>query len=126
MHRLNMIMDKLEETLLSEMEKGVECVNTEEAGEVVDMIKDICEAMYYYSVYEAMKDEKRMVVAEHREASPEHWAKESHKPKHHTMESLEMYMKDLSEEVTDMITSLDNNQKAMLKNKMQVLMQKIQ
>ena len=126
MHRLNAIMDKLEDTLMCEMEKGVERIDTEEAGEVVDMIKDITEAMYYYSVYEAMKNEKRMVVAEHREASPEHWAKETIKPKHHTMETLEAYTKEIMEEVTEMLPTLDSNQKAMLKNKMQMLLQKIQ
>lgn len=49
----------------SEMAKGAECVNTHEMGEVVDMIKDLCEAeeklykaCYYKSIVEAMDEEE--------------------------------------------------------------------
>lgn len=49
--------------LKAEFDKGLDCVNTAEAGEVTDMIKDLaetkrnlCEAMYYETVVEAMED----------------------------------------------------------------------
>ena len=58
-------------------------------------------------------------------------SKEMHKDnspesKQHKMKELETYMKDLSEDVTEMIGDMSQEEKTMLKNKMQVLMQKIQ
>lgn len=55
-----MRMNDLESCLLSmletEVEKGLENVSAEEMGEVVDMLKDLGEAKYYYSVVMAMED----------------------------------------------------------------------
>lgn len=51
-------------------------------------------------------------------------SKETHKDKGEKMKDLESYMKDLSEDVTEMIHDATPEEKAMLKNKMQVLMQK--
>lgn len=49
--------------LKCEFEKGLDCVNAAEAGEVTDMIKDLaetkrnlCEAIYYETVTEAMEE----------------------------------------------------------------------
>ena len=42
------------------------------------------------------------------------------------MESLEHYMKELGEDLTEMVKKMDNSEKAMLKQKLQVLNQKIQ
>lgn len=64
--------------LKAEFDKGLDCVNTAEAGEVTDMIKDLaetkrnlCEAMYYESVIEAMNgvDEERYGYNPNRYAS---------------------------------------------------------
>lgn len=64
--------------LKAEFDKGLDCVNTAEAGEVTDMIKDLaetkrnlCEAMYYESVIEAMDgvDEDRYGYNPNRYAS---------------------------------------------------------
>ena len=57
-------------------------------------------------------------------------SKEMHKgnsadDKQHKMKELENYMKDLSEDVTEMITDMSPEEKSMLKSKMQVLIQKI-
>ena len=57
-------------------------------------------------------------------------SKEMHKgnsadDKQHKMKELENYMKDLSEDVTEMITDMSQEEKSMLKSKMQVLIQKI-
>lgn len=53
----------LVEALHGELTRGVECVDTEEVGEVSDIIKDlaqtqkyICEAEYYKHVIEAMQN----------------------------------------------------------------------
>lgn len=56
--------------------------------------------------------------------------KEMHKgnsaeDKQQKMKELEHYMKDLSEDVTEMITDMSPEEKSMLKSKMQVLIQKI-
>lgn len=44
----------------AEWAKGIENVNTEELGEVVDMIKDLAEACYYCSVTDAMDEYEPM------------------------------------------------------------------
>lgn len=56
--------------------------------------------------------------------------KEMHKAntpedKQQKMKSLEAYTKELAEDVTEMITDMSAEERALLKNKMQVLMQKI-
>lgn len=61
--RLSEMKERLEECLESEMAKGVGCVDTDEAGKVVDMIKDLAQAekdcakaCYYKTVIEAMTE----------------------------------------------------------------------
>ena len=52
-------MIKIAEHLLTEVEKQMdclECVDTKELGEVIDMIKDLSEAIYYDVVTETMLD----------------------------------------------------------------------
>lgn len=53
-------------------------------------------------------------------------AKEQGKDKQEKMKELENYMKELSSDVTEMIGDASPEEKSMLKQKMQVLMQKIQ
>lgn len=58
-------------------------------------------------------------------------SKEMHKgnsaeDKQQKMKELEHYMKDLSEDVTEMISEMSPEEKSLMKQKMQVLMQKIQ
>lgn len=53
-------------------------------------------------------------------------AKEQNKDKGEKMKELENYMKELSSDVTEMIGDASPEEKTMLKNKMQMLMQKIQ
>lgn len=52
-------------------------------------------------------------------------SKEMHKDKGEKMKNLEEYMKELSTDVTEMIHDASPEEKSMLKQKMQVLMQKI-
>ena len=51
--------------------------------------------------------------------------KEMGKDKNEKMKELEKYMKELSEDLTELITDMSPEEKTMMKNKMQVLMQKI-
>lgn len=72
----------------------------------------------YTSRYENAKrgyEESKMM---HKDNTPE--------SKQAKMKDLEMYMKELSEDVTGLIMDATPEEKTMLKNKMQVLMQKIQ
>lgn len=54
MHRLEAIKDALVGQVEGQLGK-LDCVNAEELGEVVDMIKDLNEACYYHSIVKAMK-----------------------------------------------------------------------
>ena len=48
--RIHKMLECLAEKSLCEIEKGIENVNTEEMGEVIDMIKDLSEAEYYADI----------------------------------------------------------------------------
>ena len=53
--KLRCIQSKLIELVYEQMESP-ECVDAQELGEVVDIIKDIDEAIYYCTVVKAMED----------------------------------------------------------------------
>lgn len=55
-HQLEKIMEKLATCVTMELEKGIEKVDTKELGEVVDMIKDMAEAIHFMGISEAMKE----------------------------------------------------------------------
>jgi len=58
--RMHKMIEYLSEKAWSEMEKGLECVNTAEMGQVVDMIKDLNDAEYKAVITKAMqKDRER-------------------------------------------------------------------
>ena len=224
--RIHEMLEKLTESASCELEKGIECVNTEEMGEVADIIKDLAEAEYYAKISKAMDeaeygedydymgayDERRYYRGQPRSKTsgrymkrgdgrrmgydePPYYhmtpgmyrdwetmseeernrdidrlshgrmyytepvtmttgsthradgtrdmrdtregksgmmrkgymeAKEMGMDKTEKMKSLEDYMKELSTDVTDMIHDASPEEKAMLKQKMQVLMAKIQ
>ena len=54
--RIHDMVEKLTKCTEMELEKGIENVDTKEMGEVVDMIKDLCEAEYYAKVSKAMDE----------------------------------------------------------------------
>lgn len=62
--RIHKMIEKLTECALCEIEKGIECVNTEEMGEVIDMIKDLSEAEYKSLISKEMKEYKEEEKAE--------------------------------------------------------------
>lgn len=53
--RMHKMQECLTEKAVSELEKGIENVDTSEMGEVVDMIKDLAEAEYRSIISKAMK-----------------------------------------------------------------------
>lgn len=54
---IHCMVEKLSECASCELEKGIECVDTNEMGAVIDMIKDLCEAEYYAHISKAMEEE---------------------------------------------------------------------
>lgn len=57
MMRMSSLEDQLLSMLEAEAAKGLESINAEEMGEVVDMVKDLGEAKYYCSIVMAMQEE---------------------------------------------------------------------
>lgn len=127
-------------------------VNAEELGEVVDMIKDCSEAIYYQTITDAMKekesyrdmdrdygrmyyDDRRVYRREpqsdfYEGRSPitrkmymEH--KELHKDKNLQMQELEKYLTELSHDVLEMIDDSTPDEKQLLKSKLVALSNKI-
>ena len=204
--RMHCMIEKLSECAKSEMESAIENVDTCEMGKVVDMMKDLSEAMYYRTLTKAMDEstsEETLEMFErygdgrrfydkyryadgrfapkgrgtrrgydeppyyhmnpdmYREHEPEYWrdmdrkdgkmyytepitmesrydkakrgyeeSKMTHKentPEHKQakMKDLEMYLKELSEDVTQLLADATPEERSMVKNKMQVLTQKL-
>ena len=204
--RMHCMIEKLSECAKSEMESGIENVDTCEMGKVVDMMKDLAEAMYYRTLTKAMDEstsEETLEMFErygdgrrfydkyryadgrfapkgrgtrrrgydepyyhmnpdmYREHTPEYYrdmdrengrlyfsepitmesrydkakrgyeeSKMTHKdntPEHKQakMKDLEMYLKELSEDVTQLLADATQEERSMVKNKLQVLTQKL-
>lgn len=62
--RMHKMIEKLTECALCELEKGVECVNTDEFGKVIDMIKDLADSEYKSIISKEMKEYKEDKEAE--------------------------------------------------------------
>ena len=60
MERLRNIKDQLLSQIEGQM-GNLQCVNTKELGEVVDMVKDLSEAIYYCTVVKAMEEKDENV-----------------------------------------------------------------
>lgn len=56
MEHIKEIMRIVAEQAYEQLKHNLECVDTHELGEVVDMVKDTAEACYYCSVVEAMEE----------------------------------------------------------------------
>ena len=58
MERLKNMKESLMNAAQAQINGNLECVDTEELGDVIDMIKDLEEAIYYCSITEAMGENK--------------------------------------------------------------------
>ena len=58
MEKMYKIKDILLEHIYTQVTENIDCVDTKELGEAVDMIKDLAEAIYYHTVTEAMHHTK--------------------------------------------------------------------
>lgn len=118
----------------------LECVNAKELGEVIDMIKDLEEAMYYCTITKAMHTEGHVdghEPEEHENAWDEREgtshcqrkvymeAKQMHHGKAKQLQELEKYMKDLSTDLVDMIEDASPEEKQYLSNRLSALATKI-
>jgi hypothetical protein len=56
MHKLKMIKECLEDSVIEEL-SHLDCCDAAELGEVIDMIKDLEQAMYYHSMVEKTEHE---------------------------------------------------------------------
>ena len=134
--------------------------NTKELGEVIDMIKDLEEAMYYCSIIKAMEDSKEENESYsndiHRytpymEYAPymmrdKNWrdarlydnadrtynsrrmymeSKQNQATDQQAMKELEHYIKDLGDDLTDMIRDSSTEEKQLLSTKLQQLATKV-
>lgn len=112
--------------------------NTAELGEVIDMIKDLEEAIYYQVITEAMneKEEKE----DHHAHIPEEDEYEGHSHKNRKMyleakemkkdkavqlRELEKYMQELTSDIVDMIQDASVEEKQYLEKKISALATKI-
>ena len=122
-------------------------VNAEELGEVIDMIKDLEEAIYYATITEAMneKDNENKKMSYHQQMiddslwdEPDEYngnsyknrrmymeAKEMHKDKAVQLRELEKYMQELSTDIVDMIQDASSEEKAYLEKKISALATKV-
>ena len=123
----------------------LECVDTKEMGEVIDIIKDLEEAIYYCTITKAMqkKDENEMYYyTEHEHlrtqtrdkregASPlsrKHYleVKSMNADKVTQVKELEKYMNELTSDIVEMIQDASPEEKQLLHKKMQMLTSKIE
>ena len=165
----------IEKCLISQVQaqcSDLKKVNAAEMGEVIDMIKDLEEAIYYCSITEAMEESKeqkekamhvnyymegdynntssnnRRHYVPYMEYAPymmrdnrwrdEHFGdksgmsrrmymegKQYHGDDQQSMKELEHYIKDLGEDLTDMIKESSTEEKQVLSTKLQQLATKI-
>ncbi len=138
-----MILEKLhwmEEELIEEVEKQFECLETvcaKELGEVIDMIKDLEEAKYYYTVTEAMIEGSWKMEKNDDYKSIDHIGKSPHsrqaylearslnKDKATQLRELEKYMSELSQDIVDMIADASQEEKQYLEKKIAALVSKL-
>lgn len=143
MERLKEIKEKILDCVHCQVTENLKNTDTKELGEAIDMIKDISETMYYYTVIEAMEENNHDYI-EHK-GLVHHYDKDknlkygkSYETRKHFLElkekgmnkeeqakELEKYVQELSEDVLEMIQGLSPEEKGTLSQKMITLAGKI-
>lgn len=151
-------LKNIQETLTTVAEEQLahlECVDAKELGEVIDIIKDIEETIYYCTVTKAMKKESSVWSA--KDMDNKTWdnnsmymekehphvfedaregksyrsrkmymeAKETHQDKASQMKELEKYMQELAQDVTEMIEGSSPEERQYLSKKISALATKL-
>lgn len=150
MEKLKTLEHALIEQALCQLDH-LDTVDTKEFGEVIDMIKDLEDAMYHHTITKAMhkqeeKEEHNKVMyygdrmskmTEQHEDLHAHIgqspmsrkayieAKEKHHDKETRMKQLETYGQDLMTDIIDMIKDATPEEKVMLQQKVAALATKI-
>lgn len=147
MHRLKAMKERLIECVECEM-NDLARTDTHELGEVIDMIKDLEEAIFYCHKIKMMEDKSHhmchCIEVETQEHEHEHMeerdaregtsplhrkhylaAKESHSDKQIQMDELEKYLKELAKDITEMIKDASPEEILLLKQKLTTLTDKI-
>ena len=144
--KLEQIRDMLVCTVETELE-DLEAVDTCELGEVIDMIKDLNEAIYYETVTKAMNEQEWDEYKELKKNDLHHMNSEGHqsayegrshmsrkmymearemnKDKTAQLRELEKYMQELSSDITEMIADASPEEKQYLEKKITALASKI-
>lgn len=154
MHKLKCLEDTLVKAVQSQM-NNLDRVDTKELGEVIDMIKDLEQAIYYCSISKAMEEDgNRRYYTEKMSMMDDDYdtyykgmdkyyerderegkspltrkkymeAKEAHIAKDMQMKELEKYIQDLGSDITEMIKDMTPEEKQMLQQKIATLATKI-
>ena len=146
MNQLKRIMHKLKELVAVEVDEHIDTVDAKELGEVVDMIKDISETIYYCTITEAMEGKSKVHYSSYPDGiytgeelsvwhlehgGNSHIARQKYmeakkaNDKQNQMQELEKYAHELTTDVMDMIKDATVEEKAMLQQKIQMLATKI-
>ena len=127
---------KIAEGLMCEVEKqteNLECVNTQELGEVIDMIQDLSKAIYYDVVTEAMLETEELSVEtvsseeNHGYASYKKYmeVKNNNSDSALLMKELEGFMQDFSKDMNKILTNALPEEKQYLHKKLTMLLNKL-
>lgn len=103
-------LKEVKELLVKEVYKQAECleaVNTEEMGEVIDMIKDIEKTLYYATLIETMKHESSIKTIYEKSIS---------------LEDRMKYLQNYLTEFAEMVELASLEEKQLIKNKMTELL----
>jgi hypothetical protein len=121
----------------------LEDTDAEELGEVIDMIKDLEEAIYYHTIVESMKEPHSYGFKKHYEKTEEHHtqdskegksphfrkayieSRENHQDKTIQMRELERYMQELTQDVVEMVNDASPEEKQYLSKKVAALASKL-
>jgi hypothetical protein len=149
--RIHKMIETLAEVACNELSQDIKCVNTEEMGEVIDMIKDLAEAEYHSLIAKEMKDgEYRMTPEMFKEHSAEYYRdmdlksgkryysepleernvskSEKARQKYHeetTQENFDHFTKELVNDLVDIWGTLDNASRTIMKSRIQALLAKM-
>ena len=140
-HKLVKIAEAIVCEVCEQVEKGLECVDTKELGEAIDMIKDLSKAIYYDVVTEAMlevdeldsetvhkvKKTTHVPMVEHEWSSKELYAdaKAKHADNAILMKHLEKYMTEIHEELAEIAEEATAEEKQYLDKKLSAIATKI-
>ena len=120
MEKLKWMKEELVNQVQEQM-KDLSAVNTHELGEVIDMIKDLAECMYYCSVVEAMEE-----TSEDKDMQRHYLDKYlPEQTKMHKKQTVEEFISEMSQEISEMMQTATSEEKVMLQKKLNALSSKI-